>query len=151
MGSLRARGFTLFEIVVVLALIVIMVGAMAPSLSGYEGVSARHEGRRLVALLAAARAQAIVTGVPYRVDFRPRGYAFLTLDRRGRFRVVKARILRARRLPLGVTLVLLRARRMVMFSPSGLSQPFRIEIVGNSGRFVVTGDSNGDINGSVRS
>ena len=61
MAAVRSWGFTLFEILVILALIGIMLGIVAPRLSGDIGVSARTEGLRLAALLKAARMQAIVT------------------------------------------------------------------------------------------
>jgi len=151
MGSVRARGFTLFEILVILALIGIMLGVVVPRLSRGVGVSARHEGQRLVALLKAARMQAIVAGKPYRVDFHTHGYAFLTLNSQGRFVLAKSQILRARKLPLGATLEDLGKRRVVMFSPSGLSHAFRVEVVTKRSHFLLTGDSNGHIKGSVQS
>ena len=147
MAALKAGGFTLFEILVILALIGIMLGVIAPRLSRDVGVSARHEGLRLVALLKAARMQAIVTGTPYRVDFHAHGYTFLRLNSEGRFVLAKSQILRARKLPVGATLEGLGKRHVIMFSPSGLSHAFRVEVVTKRSHFLLTGDANGRIKG----
>ncbi|MHB8255064.1 MAG: GspH/FimT family pseudopilin [Acidiferrobacter sp.] len=151
MAAVKAAGFTLFEILVILALIGIMLGIVAPRLSRDVGVSARHEGLRLVALLKAARMQAIVTGKPYRVVFHKHGYAFLTLNGRGRFVPAHSAILRARRLPVGASLTDLGKGRGVVFSPSGLSHAFRVEVVTQRSHFLLRGDSNGHITGLAQS
>ena len=142
-----ARGLTLFELLVVLALIGVMLGVIAPRLGGDVGASARGEGLRLVALLKAARTEAIVTGRPYRVDFRAHGYRFLALNRHGRFVRAKGALFRARRLPKGAALRGLGKRRAVVFRPSGLSRAFRVEVVTRHGRFLVSGDDDGRIQG----
>ncbi len=145
MAAVRSSGFTLFEILVILALIGIMLGIIAPRLSGDTGVSARTEGLRLAALLKAARMQAIVTGRPYQVDFSAHGYRFLRLNGKGRFVQAKGQTLRARTLPPGATLKDLGKRRVLMFSPSGLSHVFRVEVVTRRSYFLLTGDGNGHI------
>lgn len=147
----RARGFTLVEILVVLVLIGIMLGVVAPRLSRDVGVSARHEGARLVALLQAARTQAIVTGRPYRVDFTSHGYDFQRLNDHGRFTAVRGALFRARRLPGGAVLKGLGKRRAVVFTPSGLGQAFHCEIVTHHGRFLVSGNDDGHVKGLAHS
>lgn len=151
MAAVRAKGFTLFEILVVLALIGIMLGVVAPRLSRDVGVSARHEGLRLVALLKAARMQAIVTGRPYRINFQRHGYNFSILNDRGRFVAARGGLLRPRRLPAGAVLEDLGKRPKVVFSPSGLSRSFRVEVVTKRGHFLLTGDGNGHIKGLAQS
>lgn len=151
MATLRTKGFTLFEILVVLALIGIMLGIVAPRLSRDVGVSARHEGLRLMALLKAARMQAIVTGRPYRITFHRHGYNFSTLNGRGHFVAAKGGLLRPRTLPAGAVLEDLGKRPRVVFSPSGLSRTFRIEVVTRRGHFLLRGDSNGHIKGLAQS
>ena len=145
------RGFTLFEVLVILALIGIMLGVVAPRLSRDVGVSARREGLRLVALLQAARTQAIVTGRPYRVDFTTHGYDFQRLNDHGRFTAVKGALFRARRLPAGAVIQGLGKRRVVVFTPSGLGRMFHCEIVTRHGRFLVSGNDNGHVKGLARS
>lgn len=151
MAVVRQSGFTLFEILVILALIGIMLGIVAPRLSRDVGVSARTEGLRLAALLKAARMQAIVTGKPYRVDLSAHGYSFLTLNDKGRFVPAQGQTLRARRLPPGATLEDMGKRRVVIFSPSGLSHAFRVEVVTKRSHFLLTGDSNGHIKAAAAS
>lgn len=145
MATVKTRGFTLFEILVMLALIGIMLGIVTPRLSRDVGVSAQHEALRLAALLKAARSQAIVTGRPYRVDFKAHSYSFWTLNGRGRFVLAKSQILRVRRLPAGASLRDRSKSHDVVFSPSGLSRAFRVEVVTKRSHFLLTGNSNGHI------
>ena len=147
----NCRGFTLFEVLIILVLIGIMLGVIAPRLDRDVGVSARHEGARLVALLQAARTQAIVTGRPYRVDFTTHGYDFQRLNGHGRFAAIKGALFRARRLPTGAVLKGFGKRRVVMFTPSGLGRTFHCEIVTSHGRFLVSGNDDGHIKGLARS
>ncbi|WP_297359695.1 GspH/FimT family pseudopilin [Acidiferrobacter sp.] len=146
----RHRGFTLLEILVVLVLIGIMLGVVAPRLSRDMGVSARHEGLRLMALLKAARTEAIVTGRPYRVNFSAHGYAFQRLNGHGRFKAAKGVLFRARHLPAGAAIQGLGKERAVVFTPSGLGQVFHCEIVTRHGRFLVSGNDDGHIKGVAR-
>jgi len=148
MAALRTRGFTLFEILVVLVLVGIMIGLVAPRLSRDVGVSAQHEGLRLMALLKAARIQAIVTGHAYRVDFQAHGYDFLRLDDSGHFVPARGALLRPRKLPVGAALKDLGRQSQVVFSSSGLSHAFRIEVVTTRSHFLLKGDGNGNIKGA---
>ncbi len=143
------EGFTLIEVLIVLVLIGIMIGVVAPRLGGDIGVSARREGARLVTLLKAARSQAIVTGKPYQVVFGADGYRFLTLDGKGRFVAARGRLLRARVLPKGVTLVEPARRHALLFAPSGLSRAFHVALVTHVQRFVITGNADGRIRGAL--
>ncbi len=143
----RNGGFTLFEILVILALIGIMLGVIAPRLSRDVGVSARREGLRLVGLLKAARSQAIVTGRPYRVDFTAHGYDFATLGRHGHFRPAKGSLFRARRLPAGARIAGLGKHHAVIFTASGLGSAFHIRVVTAHGDFLLKGDGNGHVQG----
>ena len=60
------QGFTLFELVVVLALLIILAATLAPSMSGLYGNSRQKAAADTVrARLADARAKAIETGTPY--------------------------------------------------------------------------------------
>ncbi len=145
------RGFTLFEILVVLALIGIMLGVLVPRLGRGIGVSARGEGLRLLALLRAARTQAIVTGRPYRVNFGAHGYEFLTLNGHGRFSPVKGALFRPRHLPAGAVIRDLGKTHAVIFTPSGLGRAFRLEVVTSHGRFLLSGDNNGRVKGAAKS
>ncbi|MEO5365221.1 MAG: type II secretion system minor pseudopilin GspH [Magnetococcus sp. WYHC-3] len=79
--SRRSGGFTLLELIVVLAIVGILVGLAMPSLSGV-GVERLplEEARRMRALLALASDEAALTGRTYGLLLHPRGYRFLARD-----------------------------------------------------------------------
>ncbi|WP_298136447.1 GspH/FimT family pseudopilin [Acidiferrobacter sp.] len=144
------RGFTLFETLIVLALIGIMLAVVAPRFGQEAGPSARRAGARLISLLRASRLQALVTGRSYRVVFYRHGYAFQRRDGKGRFDAVRGTLFRARHLPAGMAIRGIGRRHAVVFRPSGLVRAFRIGIVARDGRFVVRGNGDGRIQGWAR-
>ena len=61
----RRHGFTLIELVLVLALLVIAVSMVAPRISGFiRGRTLHSESRRLLAVIRAGQARAVSDGVP---------------------------------------------------------------------------------------
>ncbi|MCI1190437.1 prepilin-type N-terminal cleavage/methylation domain-containing protein [Calidifontimicrobium sp. SYSU G02091] len=62
------RGFTLIELMVVVALVAISAGAIAIALRDSAADRLEREGARLAALLESARAEARATGVPVRFE-----------------------------------------------------------------------------------
>lgn len=146
MATLRhPRGFTLFEILVILALIGIMLGVIAPRLSQRRGVSARTESTRLAALLRAARNQAILSGHPFMVRPSAHAYAFLEMNHTGAFVPARGRLFRTRTLPATAQLVGYRRHAGVVFSPSGLASSFRWLIITPHSRWLVRGMANGRV------
>ncbi len=69
----RTRGFTLIELMVVVALVAIAAGAVALALRDGDADRLEREGARLAALLEAARAEARASGLAVR--FEPLGPA----------------------------------------------------------------------------
>ena len=63
----RARGFTLIEILAVVAIIALVAAFVVPNIGGIRMRALRAEARQLAAQLELARQRAIVTGVPHRV------------------------------------------------------------------------------------
>jgi general secretion pathway protein H len=63
-------GFTLVELLLVLALIALTAGLVSLSLRDPEGTRLEHDALRLSALLEAARAEARATGVAVRFEMR---------------------------------------------------------------------------------
>jgi len=65
-GKLRLRpAFTLIELVLVMALLIVVIAIAAPSLSGFfRGGSLPLEGRRLLALTRHGQSRAISEGIP---------------------------------------------------------------------------------------
>jgi prepilin-type N-terminal cleavage/methylation domain-containing protein len=73
-------GFTLFEILLVLAVMVMILGLAWPVLEKYRGEYRLRQGGLLIqSRLAAARVHAIDTGVPYEFRYEPGGQRFLVL------------------------------------------------------------------------
>ncbi|MFO1326435.1 MAG: GspH/FimT family pseudopilin [Rubrivivax sp.] len=76
-----ARGFTLIELMVVLALVAVATGVVALALRDGEATRLEHEAERLAALLESARAEARAAGVPV-------GWVLTPESRDGAFRFV---------------------------------------------------------------
>lgn len=75
-GPSRLRGFTLLELLVVLALIAIATAAVSLSLREADHARLEREAVRLAALLDAARAQSRASGVPARWQATAEGFRF---------------------------------------------------------------------------
>jgi prepilin-type N-terminal cleavage/methylation domain-containing protein len=63
----RERGFTLIEILAVMAILALVAAFVVPSMGGFRARALRAEARQIAAQLELARQRAIVTGVPHRV------------------------------------------------------------------------------------
>lgn len=64
----RRRGFTLFELIVVMALLVLLAAVVIPSLSAFRGDTRQRAAADVIrGELAVARARAMEEGKPYRV------------------------------------------------------------------------------------
>lgn len=69
----RSRGFTMVELLVVVALIAIASGLASLALRDPQATRLEQEGTRLAALLESARAEARAAGVPVRWEPVPAG------------------------------------------------------------------------------
>ncbi len=143
-GGLRARGFTLFEILIVLALIGIMLAVIAPRLGRATAVSARTQALRLCALMKAVRTQAILSGDPCMVKPAAGSYAFLRMDRHGRFVAMRGRLFRVRKLPPGAHLAGF-GKHPLVFRASGLVRPFHWFVVTRHDRWQLAVDARGQV------
>ena len=75
----QARGFTLIELILVLALLVVITSIAAPAMSRFiRGRALDSEARRLIALMHAAQSRAVSEGAPMMlwVDEKAGGYGF---------------------------------------------------------------------------
>lgn len=69
-------GFTLLELLVVVAIVAIASAGVGFALRDSTAVQLEREAQRLVALLESARAQSRLTGVPVRWSATPSGFRF---------------------------------------------------------------------------
>lgn len=77
-GAAKARGMTLVEILVVLALLVIIGGLVVPVFTGsFASVRLRRAGDQVVTGWSRARAEAIESGQPYQFRFTPESGTFV--------------------------------------------------------------------------
>ena len=72
----RVRGFTLLELLVVVAIIAIASAGVSFALRDASATQLDREGQRLAALLESARAQSRSSGVPVRWSVVPGGFHF---------------------------------------------------------------------------
>jgi general secretion pathway protein H len=72
----RATGFTLLELLVVVAIVAMVSAAVGFAMRDSFAVQLEREAQRLSALLESARAQSRVTGVPVRWRATPNGFRF---------------------------------------------------------------------------
>ena len=66
-GRRSQRGFTLIEILAVVAILALVAAFVVPNLGGFRMRALRGEAARLASHLELARQRAIMTGVPHRV------------------------------------------------------------------------------------
>jgi prepilin-type N-terminal cleavage/methylation domain-containing protein len=67
LGARHARGFTLIEILAVVAILALVAGFIVPNMGGLRRRALRNEAQQIASQLELARQRAIVTGVPHRL------------------------------------------------------------------------------------
>ncbi|PIE83406.1 MAG: type II secretion system protein GspH [Candidatus Contendobacter odensis] len=105
MMTVPMRGFTLLEIMVVM----VLVGILASFAMLSAGMGSRErlaeEARRLAALVALHRQEAIIGGELHAIRFSDNAYAFLTLNQHGQWQSPEtARALTQHKLPKDISL-----------------------------------------------
>jgi general secretion pathway protein H len=121
----RARGFTLLELVLVLAIIALatLMGAAALA-GGMDGLRLRSAAREIAAQLRFTRTQALATGEPQRFVIEPKAHAWQApKDRHGE-------------LPAKIAIVFTGAREVqpdaaqgaIVFFPDGASTGGRVRL-----------------------
>jgi general secretion pathway protein H len=146
-GNRSAGGFTLIEIMVVMAIIAIAVAVIAVSLRDSRADQLEREGARLAALLESARAEARAAAVPARwlpvrdqpaENFRFEGLPLSTLPTRWLDATVQAQIVGAAAVMLGPDPIL-PAQRIVLHL-----EERRVEVASDGlGPFAVVGSGPG--------
>jgi general secretion pathway protein H len=84
--AVRARGFTLIEVLVVVAIIVIVVGLVGVRLARGPEDLVREESERLALVLSAAREEAILQGRVFAFGAGRESYGFMRLEKDGRLK-----------------------------------------------------------------
>ncbi len=147
MAVVPVRGFTLFELLVVMLLIGITISFVSLNVQRDEGRIAGQEARRLAALLNHMREETVLLGktIAVRVDSQDRSYSFLQADE-GWQLITADDVLRVRRLPetLTVSVEILEAfegaEDLIIADAGGDLTPFTVAITGGSRTHYVTLD-----------
>jgi general secretion pathway protein H len=148
-----ARGFTLIEVLVVVAIIVIVVGLVGVQLMRGPADLVKEESEHLALLLRAAREEAILQGRVFAFSAERDSYRFLRLERGGKLKPTKGDdVLRPQRLPPGIVIEALQiegagdaTRDGVVFLPSGELPAFRMVLGAAGARWSIVGAPDGSI------
>ena len=136
------RGFTLLEMLIVVAIIAIASSALVIHAWPNNDANAEREARRLAALLEAARQHARANGQPIAWSPEGNGYAFLRRNADGAWEHFPLESpFRARQFEPGVQL---RGERAVLM-PYGLAGGFEAAIAGESTHVVLRSEILGRI------
>lgn len=132
------RGFTLFELLLVLAIVGLAVGVVIPKLQDVAGVELRQSARRLAGAARYAADQAAVRKTAFRLafDFKGRAYRIEFLDRENVWRPDPTTLGRPVRLPGDVRLAAVETREgrrtegevFVEFYPKGYAERALIQV-----------------------
>jgi len=149
----RSRGFTLIEVLVVVAIIVVIVGLAGVQLLRGPADIVREESERLALLLRAAREEAILQGRVYAFGAGRETYRFLRLEPDGRLKTTTDdQVFRPQRLPQGITIASLKIEGVgdadqegLVFLPSGELPAFRIVVAGGGVSWSIVGAPDGVI------
>jgi general secretion pathway protein H len=113
-------GFTLLEILVVVALMGLLAGVVSLSLSGGQSRQVREEADRLRQVLTMAGDEAVFQGVELGAMFTPRSYGFVRYDNSSHdWKPLEGKSFRAHVMPQGIQLTLKLADKQVAFSNTG--------------------------------
>ncbi len=149
----RSRGFTLIEILVVLALLAVILAIVGLNLTPDAGRSVRDEATRLALLLQTAREEAILQGGVIAVTLERDGYEFHGLNEKGELQAIEQDdTLRARRLPPGVEMTRREVEGLpenktsvLILYPSGELTAFHVTLAHDEVQWSVVGTVTGEI------
>jgi general secretion pathway protein H len=143
-GSRNATGFTLVELMVVLAIVGLMTTVIAVNLATTED-AVRSEAERFGARLLAARDNAILTNRETAAVVDARGYNFVERDGKG-WRPLDEAPLVATRWRDGTTATASR----VAFDSVGLAEPVSVVLASSDSRATVAVSASGEVRVDAR-
>jgi general secretion pathway protein H len=154
MRTIRSpAGFTLLELLVVLAIMGVLAGLVSVAVMPGEAARLDVESERLMQLLVLAAEEARIGGKPIAWTVQSPGYRFWQQDAQSAWTEVRGRdLFRSRTLPAGMTIAglrventLARAPLRLEFAADGTSTAFAIELVSGPHRRTIAGSPIGDI------
>lgn len=141
-----ARGFTLIEILLVVAIMGIVGSLVALSSHSASGRVVETEAERLLQLMRFARDEAEVGGQALELQLSPQGYSFRRRDPRGNWQTVNGNELRPRQWPFPLAALHLEPVALgnrLPFEPGGRSPMFSLRIEAIERRIEIRGDTLG--------
>lgn len=149
-----SQGFTLLELMVVLVIVGISLGLVAPQFMKNDDDVLKEESVRLVSLIEYASDAAISQGRWLSWSATSDGYRFLQRDEDKNIwqPIVSDDVLRERKLPEAVHIQLANTQnahgasdQIIALSPTGVHPPFQIEISAGKFRRVIKGNLLGQV------
>lgn len=132
-------GFTLIELVLVLALLAVLMAMVAPSVRGFgRGQRVENAADAVLAATVWSRTEAITTTTPHRLQFEPDGTSFtVTTQVGGLYEPARGRLGILQRLPETVTVICLGPDGTSMdafdFYPTGRVTPGTVTVENEQG------------------
>jgi len=149
-----SQGFTLLELMVVLVIVGISLGLIAPQFMKNDDDVLKEESVRLVALIEYAADTSISQGRWISCNATPSGYRFLQRndDKNIWQPIVTDDVLRERKLPEAVYIQLTNTQninvssdQLIALSPTGIHPPFQIELSAGKFRRIIRGNLLGQV------
>ena len=151
--STDARGFTLIEMLVVIAVLSITLSLVVVNLTRNESTYLEDEGRRLALLLEFARNEAIVSGQPlawtasldgYTFSRKPHGKSWVELDTDGML-VSRAWSQSSKMASLLIAGLPSAIGDPIVFTTSGINLPYELVLAAGKWRVTLSGDQAGKV------
>jgi len=134
------RGFTLLELIVIMAVVGVLLGLAAPSLKNFmHARETANTADEVLALTHLASSRAAAQGTPYRLNVDEQaGEYWLTMQQEGQFVDLGTEFGRRFEVPMGLGIALRRpagvqAKPYIEFQPTGRAEEVTIEIRGQRG------------------